>query len=136
MLREMLADRFTLRMHTETRKESVLIMTAERGSLKVPEVAAPVPPEMPTESSAMGDRGGGFRAKKMTMSRLARLVSLWVKQDVIDQTGLTGYYDFDLRWEAPRVEGMPPPDTRLGPDGVAMFLSTLRSRTRPAVQPG
>jgi uncharacterized protein (TIGR03435 family) len=127
MLREMLADRFKLRMHTETREETVLIMTAERGSLKVPEVAAPVGPETPTDSSAMSDRGGAFTARKMTMSRLARLVSLWVKQDVIDQTGLTGYYDFDLRWEAPRVEGIPPPDTRVGPEGIAMFLSTLRS---------
>lgn len=111
MLRAMLADRFKLRMHTEMREESVLIMTAEKGGLKVPEVAAPVPPETPTDSSAMSDRGGGFGAKKMTMPRLASSVSLYVKQDVIDQTGLTGYYDFDLRWEAPRVEGMPPPDT-------------------------
>jgi len=57
---------------------------------------------------------------------LARTVSLFLKQEVVDQTGLTGYYDFDLRWEAPRVEGAPPPSSRLGDDGIAMFLSTLR----------
>lgn len=127
MLREMLADRFRLRMHTETREESVLVMTAEKGGLRVPAVEAPVPPDLPTASSAMGDRGGGFRATKMTMSRLASSVSLYVKQEVIDQTGLTGYYDFDLRWEAPGVEGITPANMRLGPEGIAMFLSTLRS---------
>lgn len=127
MLREMLADRFKLRLHIETREEPALIMTAEKGSLKIKEVAAPVAPEKAGDvNAAMGDNRGGISGKKVKMSRLATIVSLFLKQDVIDQTGLTGHYDFDLRWEAPRVEGAPPPSSRLGDDGIAMFLSTLR----------
>jgi uncharacterized protein (TIGR03435 family) len=61
------------------------------------------------------------------MSQLATAISLFVHQDVIDRTGLTGYYDFDLRWEATVAPGATPPaSTRLGDDGIAMFLSTLR----------
>jgi uncharacterized protein (TIGR03435 family) len=41
MMREMLADRFKLRLHTETREESVLIMTAEKDNLKIKEAAVP-----------------------------------------------------------------------------------------------
>lgn len=128
MLREMMADRFKLRMHTETREETVLTMTVEKGGLKIKEVAAPVLPEkVGYVSGSMGDNRGHISAKKTTMALLASDVSLWVKQEVIDQTGLTGYYDFDIRWEAPKVEGAPPPASSLGDDGIALYFATLRS---------
>lgn len=128
MLRSMLEDRFKLRFHIETREENVLTMRLDRGGLKVKEVAAPVPSEQPgNTSAAMGDRGGGISGKKITMARLASTVSLFLRQDVVDQTGLSGYYDLALRWDAPRVEGTPLPAASLGPEGIALFVSALRS---------
>jgi uncharacterized protein (TIGR03435 family) len=127
MLREMLADRFKLRLHMETREETVLTMAVAKGGLKIKEVAAPVAPGKAGDITAgMGDIRGGMSGKKVTMASLASTVSLFVKQDVIDQTGLTGYYDFDILWTAPRVEGAPPPSSRLGEDGIAMLFSALR----------
>jgi uncharacterized protein (TIGR03435 family) len=126
MMREMLADRFKLRLHVETRQESLLIMTVERGSLKVKEVEAAEPPARGRINAALGDRGGRMIAEKGTMSDLASTVSLFLRQDVIDQTGVTGSYDFNLRWDAPRVEGAPTPAASLGDEGIGLFLSTLR----------
>jgi uncharacterized protein (TIGR03435 family) len=127
MLREMLADRFKFRIHMETREEDTLIMTIGNGGFKVKEVSAPVPPEKAGDvSAALGDRGGRLSGKKATIARLATVLSLFLKQDVIDQTNLTGYYDFEIRWDALRREGAPPPAATLGPDGIVLFLSTLR----------
>ncbi|MEO5924977.1 MAG: TIGR03435 family protein [Bryobacteraceae bacterium] len=137
MLREMLADRFKLRIHTETRQESLLNMTVDKGGLKVSEVAAPVPPETAGDVSvAMRDDRGGISGKKVTMARLATTVSLYLKQDVIDQTGLTGYYDLAIRWTAHKVEGAPPPSVTLGQDGIAMFYSALREELGLRFIPG
>ena len=110
MLRELLADRFKLRLHTETRQETVLRMTVDKGALHIKEVAAPVPPEHEGNVNiALGDSGGRMIGQKATMAGLARVAGLFLRQDVIDDTGLSGYYDFDIRWTATQAAGAPPP---------------------------
>jgi uncharacterized protein (TIGR03435 family) len=129
MLREMLADRFRLRLHTEMRRETVLKMTAERGGVLVKEVAPPVPPETEGRvNTALGDNGGRIIGKKATMAGIARVAGLWLKHDVIDDTGLKGYYDFDIRWTAPSDPNRPAPSPRLGAEGIALFQSMSKEQ--------
>ena len=47
---------------------------------------------------------------------------------MIDDTRLSGYYDFDIRWTATPAPGAPPPTASLGADGLALLMSTLRER--------
>ena len=47
-----------------------------------------------------------------------------VQQEVVDQTGLAGYYDFDIRWNAPAGATTP----GLGPEGINLFLTELREQ--------
>lgn len=129
MLRELLADRFKLRLHTETRQETILRMTVDKGALQVKEVGAPVPPEREGNVNlALSDSGGRMIGQKATMAGLAKVAGLFLKQEVIDDTGLAGYYDFDIRWTATPVPGAPPPGASLGADGIALFMSTLREK--------
>ena len=129
MLREMLADRFRLRLHTEVRQETVLKMSIDPAGFQLKEVAAPVPPEREGRvNAALGDNGGRMIASKATMAGLAKVVGLFLRQDVIDETGLKGYYDFDIRWSAPPVPGAPPPSPRLGTDGIDLLLSTVKEK--------
>jgi uncharacterized protein (TIGR03435 family) len=127
MVREMLADRFRLRLHEETRQQTVLRMSVGKGGLRLKEVPAPVPPEQEGRVNlALGDDGGRMIASKATMAALARSFGVLARQEVLDETGLKGYYDFDLRWSAPPVPNEPPPGGRLGPAGIALFMTTLK----------
>lgn len=129
MLRQMLTDRFGLHLHTENRRETVLKMQVEKGGLLLKEVAAPIPPEREGRVNvALGDDGGRLIANKATVASLAKVIALFLGQNVIDETGLTGYYDYDIRWTAQVEPGSPRPSSRLGADGMALFLSTLKDR--------
>jgi uncharacterized protein (TIGR03435 family) len=129
MLRELLADRFHLRLHTELREETVLKMSIDPAGFQLKEAAAPMPPEREGRvNAALGDSGGRMIATKATMAGLAATVGLFLRQEVVDETGLKGYYDFDIRWSAPLVPGAPPPSPRLGADGIDLLLSTLKEK--------
>ena len=127
MMRAMLADRFRLRLHEETRQQAVLTMSVGKGGLRLQAVPAPVPPEQEGRVNlALGDDGGRMIAKKATMAGLARAFGVLARQEVLDETGVTGYYDFDLKWSAPPAANEPPAGARLGPAGHALFMTTLK----------
>src|SRR6185436_19104991 len=89
MVRQMLADRFRLQLHTEVRQETILKMLVDTGGLRLKEVAAPVPPEAEGRVNlAMGDSGGRMIAKKATMTGIARAAGTLLRQDAVDETGL------------------------------------------------
>lgn len=114
MLRALLADRFTLVVHTETRDASVmeLRMVRSDGRLgpglrrsSVDCVAAegagraiplPEPGQQPACESEIGD---GIRGRGQPIPSLARMLSLFVQRRVLDGTGLAGGFDFDLKFD-------------------------------------
>ena len=127
MVREMLADRFRLKIRTEIRQETVLKMSVDPGGLRLKAVAAPVPPEREGRAGlAMGDNGGRMIGTKVTMAGIASAAGTLLRQDVYDETGLKDYYDFNIRWTAPSVPNAPPPSPRLGVEGIALFMTTMQ----------
>jgi uncharacterized protein (TIGR03435 family) len=61
----------------------------------------------------------------MTMARLAVLLSPRVERPVQDRTGLTGNFDFELRW-TPESRGQGPPDAVAPPidiNGPSLFVA-------------
>jgi uncharacterized protein (TIGR03435 family) len=128
MMRAMLGERFGVRLHTETREDLLFGMNVAPAGLKLKEVDPPVPPE--TEglvNMVLGNRSGRIIASKVTLANLARILSFWAGRTVINQTGLGGYYDLDLKWSEPDGAGEQD-SSPLGPDGAALLLSTLRSQ--------
>jgi uncharacterized protein (TIGR03435 family) len=74
-------------------------------------VAVPAPPD-PNEPVVCGMRAGGrggpavtYRAGNITMTALANALRPYAGRDVVDRTGLTGEFDFDLRFSAPPTAG-------------------------------
>ncbi len=129
MLRAMLADYFHLQLHTEVRQEQTFALEVAKGGLKIKEVDAPVPPDREGYVfAAMGDEGGSINGKKSTMAGMAKMLTIFVKRPITDQTGLKGYYDFDVKWQAPRTSDAPPAPAGFGADGVSLLISTLRDR--------
>jgi uncharacterized protein (TIGR03435 family) len=99
MIRQLLADRFHLAFHQEEREFSVYVLSIARTGPRLQESTAPPtdPPDLvntvfPTESVKLP-------ARNATMAQFAAMMQRTVfDRPVLDRTGLTARYDFDLEW--------------------------------------
>ena len=116
MLQQLLADRFGLKAHLETRDRPALtLLVARSGStMQTGEPPAPSPPgeqgpgPKPIENK-VDPRGVEIDGHGATMDRLAKVLELWLRKSVIDQTGLTGTFNFDLKFHG-MLSDMAPDD--------------------------
>jgi bla regulator protein BlaR1 len=119
MLQPLLAERFNLKFHHETREMPVYVLVVAKGGPKLKEAAAPTASATsggpPRRGMMMGI--GTLEANGAQIDMLAHALSGQVGRTVIDKTGLTGNYDFNLHFTP---EQMPPrmgPGPGPGPDG-------------------
>jgi uncharacterized protein (TIGR03435 family) len=125
MMRAMLAERFHLQLHTETRQEPIFNLEVAKGGFKIKEVDPPLPPDKEGYVGLqLSDSGGRMLGNKSTIAGIVSALTPWLPGTVVDQTGLKGHYDFDVRWNAPGI----PEATGLGADGIALLISTLQER--------
>jgi uncharacterized protein (TIGR03435 family) len=90
MLRSLLAERFHLQAHRETRDLPAFLLVAVKPTLRP--AAAPGPPRHKS-----GDKPFQDRFESYTTAQLAQqLGPPWTSRPVLDRTGLTGAYDFEL----------------------------------------
>jgi len=141
MLRSLLADRFQLTTHNETKEGTIYQLTLAKGGSRLHESKpadasaispANIPPGAVLRSGPDGGgamRGGMIRmggpgnltGQGMTTAQLADLLSRQLHKTVIDKTGLTGKYDIALNWTpdspmmSPGPEGTAPPADASGP---------------------
>jgi uncharacterized protein (TIGR03435 family) len=110
MLQPLLADRFKLKVHWETRQLSQYRLLTTKGGPKV----------HPVRDEESNERPGGTRigrglidAHAITTAELAGWLRSELGRPVVDSTGLTGKYDFKLQWvpdeSQPNSEGETPP---------------------------
>ena len=146
MLRKLLADRFGLGVHQESRELPVyaLVMARADGRLgndirrstldcaKPPPPGPPQPPADPSQSTCGMRIGPGQMVIGGTgMPVFANVLSPFVRRIVIDRTGLTGTFDFRLSWtpEGLRLGGPggPPPGAPalppVDPNGASIFAA-------------
>jgi uncharacterized protein (TIGR03435 family) len=76
----------------------------------------------------VGNDRGRIIGNKSTMAGLARALTIFIKRPVVDQTGLKGYYDFDVKWSAPETADRQPPSPGVGPEGIGLLISTLQNQ--------
>lgn len=129
MMRAMLADRFHLKLHTETRQERIMKLEVAKSGIKIKVADPPAPPDKEGPvNAAIGDRGGRMIGRKSTMAGMAAAVQIFLKRPVIDATGLKGYYDFDVKWSAPEPPDANPAAPGLGTEGIGLLMSALQDR--------
>ena len=112
MLQSMLADRFKLTLHRNTKEHAIFALVAGKGGpkLKASE-AVPADGGAPGGDSGRGGRGGmprggmtmeiddagaHLKASGVTLATLAEMISRFTEQPVVDMSGIEGQYDFDL----------------------------------------
>jgi uncharacterized protein (TIGR03435 family) len=89
MLQTLLADRFKLEFHRQSREMPALVMTVAKGGHKLKAVQTDDPPSFQTGKLQLTGKGA-------TLAQLAEFLSGQLRTPVIDQTGLTGRFDYFL----------------------------------------
>lgn len=98
MLRSLLADRFKLTFHREQKDFSIYELEIAKGGSKLKPSTAP-PDDPPQLISTVYPQRMLLPARNVTMSDLVSLMQrAMLDRPVVDKTGLTGRYDFDLEW--------------------------------------
>jgi uncharacterized protein (TIGR03435 family) len=96
MVRELLADRFKLSTHTETRELPVYALVVARGGPRL----RPSPTDRKCEPPSCGGmRAGpasGLTGRGVPISALAATLNYLLDREVIDRTGIEGRFDIDL----------------------------------------
>ena len=97
MLQTLLAERFKLTLHRETRMLPVYDLVVGKSGAKI----QPVDPE---GSSGTWQGADTLTAKKEPMDHFAGVLSRIVDRPVLDKTGLAGAYDFTLQYSRDDVQ--------------------------------
>lgn len=95
LLRNLLADRFHLQVHWETRETTVYALVVDKGGAKIK-------PSTAEKASINGTRQGHFGSSKGVAEPITILASNMGNQlgrIVTDETGLRGVYDWYVEWD-------------------------------------
>jgi uncharacterized protein (TIGR03435 family) len=137
MLRTLLADRFKLRVHTETKDQQVYALVLARPDGRLGPKLKPAPQECgppareggpaaaPVRPCGMNMNSSGMSATLtgigQPMSRLAStLAGYGVDEMIVDRTGLTGNFDIELQWTP---ENLRSAAAAVGGDGSSLFTA-------------
>lgn len=96
MLRKLLEERFALAFHRESRDLSMFALKIAKGGSRLRENTNN---QIPALVSMVYPQSIKLPARNVTMRDFASMLQrAIVDRPVVDQTGLTGKYDFDLEW--------------------------------------
>jgi uncharacterized protein (TIGR03435 family) len=163
MLQNLLADRFNLKLHKETREMSIYALGIAKNGPKLKK-AMPDPPPDPNDAADGASVAGGGKlardadgypilrpgvtmavtstpagsfarlANKEHMQWLVDMLAGQTGRPVVDATGLTEEYDFSLSW-IPRPPDAPPAEDPIGPDIFTALQQQLGLKLEPKKGP-
>jgi uncharacterized protein (TIGR03435 family) len=112
MYQNLLVERFKLASHRETKPVPAYELSVGKGGPKM-------------KKSAATGRGGtrisfegatmAFHAEGESMGGLTQMMSSTLRAPVVDATGLTDRYDFELKWDAGNSAALPAPNNDAAP---------------------
>ena len=148
MLQGLLADRFQLSSHWETRDTQVYVLGISSGGLKIHKSEHPPDEHAPYLGPYTNNEGWRLTSKRSktaaeelgiepgksgyTIQQLSRFFRSYLDRPLLDMTGLEGYYDIDLfvPRDLPTDEGGAPSAQAIGSAGWSnsSFFSALEKQ--------
>jgi uncharacterized protein (TIGR03435 family) len=145
-LRALLADRFKLVVHSETRPWPIYALVVARSDGRLgPNLTRSSRTDCDAVQAAAQGRGGGplpppaggqappcggmtgngrFAVDSRTPAELAGMLSATLNARVVDRTGLTGLFNAHLTWTPDRMPQQPDPDRpAIDPNGPSIFTA-------------
>ena len=98
MQQAILAERFKLKVHHEIKEQPIYDLVIAKGGRKFKE-------SPPSEAQRMTAGGNRIMVQGMSLDNLVGNLSGTTGRLVIDETGLTGNYDFELKWTPDDQQG-------------------------------
>jgi uncharacterized protein (TIGR03435 family) len=157
MLRNLLADRFKLVVHHESREVQEYDLVVAKGGPKFRESAAPAkdaangdvkgdasdkprlgadgyPALPPGHRAAVIDDRAHFHDPKMSIKFLTTLLATQLAKPVQDATGLSGTYDIDLHWDT-AIHANPPGPGEQTPDQGPALIQAVQEQLGLRLEP-
>jgi uncharacterized protein (TIGR03435 family) len=110
MLQTMLAERFALKVHWESRVQPVFALVAGKGGAKLKKsdltIAENGPDGRPTSSLDVHPDTGHFAFRTTTMAQFARFLSGQLGRPVLDQTEMQGMFDIEFEANPADLDGL------------------------------
>jgi uncharacterized protein (TIGR03435 family) len=145
IFQDLLASRFKLKAHIETRQLPLYELTLGKNGARLAVDATGIKgPDGLAHPGMLMMRTGQINGQAIPLSALVGILSDQLHHPVVDKTGLTGTYDIVLRWTPDQGEAAPPGGTGPGaatpPDtsGPSLFTAVeeqLGLRLVPAKGP-
>jgi uncharacterized protein (TIGR03435 family) len=118
MLEQLLADRFALKSHRETKMLQGYALTQGKAGAKLADAADSVPNLMVSR--------GQLQAYRVSISMFVNAMSRYLGRPIYDDTGLKGSYDFKMTWTPGETEQALPTDEAIAatdPTGPSIFTA-------------
>jgi uncharacterized protein (TIGR03435 family) len=96
MMQTLLADRCKMVIHRETKSMSGFALTVAKSGLKIQPAGG--------EGSGMSTNNTKLTATHADMDRLTVWLGRLLNQPVVNDTGVTGSFDFELEYQSPRLQ--------------------------------
>jgi uncharacterized protein (TIGR03435 family) len=131
LIRKLLVERFGLKTHLEQREMAVFALRVAKDGPKLKSASNPGP--LVNQQRVEG--GIGYRTLQFTstsMQDLTLMMLQYVDRPVVDQTGLTGQYDFELKYtydetRAPTDGSAPPSLFTAIQEQIALKLEPVKA---------
>jgi uncharacterized protein (TIGR03435 family) len=137
LLQPILADRFKMQSHFETREMPVYELVLDKNGPKFAAAEFALAPGGEHEVGMSSDKGE-IRTMGVPIDRFTQALSTQLGRPVIDKTGLRGHYAFNLTWspdsEASTTDTAPPADIS-GPSIFTAVQEQLGLKLQSAKDP-
>lgn len=129
LLKPLLADRFQLAFHKDTKQVPRYVLIVAKGGSKLKEVKADGAPDLNIRGRRL------VNSHRAPVSQLVEVLSWVLGRVVVDQTGLAGVYDYKLEWTPDDLQATEPGSASTSGESGNSLFSAIQEQLGLKLEP-